>query len=117
MTESRLPLIVGRALMAVGLGVGVLAMVMWTLDITIDVPAWMWRVAAIKLTLASSIGFIASGALLLRHLKRAQRDPGPGSGPPDDPPRELGAPIWPPTTRQRTRAPQRVTTPTPPPTP
>jgi hypothetical protein len=75
MSGSRLAQLLARGLMALGLGVGALAMGLWVFDIRIDIPAWMWRVAVVKLTLAGALGMIVTGAALLRHLRRGeQRD-------------------------------------------
>ena len=104
---------VARAVMTLGLLVGVLAIGVWALDIQLQVPAWMWRVALVKLGLVAAGGMIAAGALLQRYIKRSPH----ASGLPDELPRELGAPIWPASTRPREHAPQRITTPPAPPTP
>jgi hypothetical protein len=102
-----------RAVMALGLLVGVLAIGAWALDIQLQVPAWMWRVAVVKLGLVAAGGMIAAGALLQRYINRSQY----AGDRPDESPRELGAPIWPASTRPREHAPQPITTPPAPPTP
>ncbi len=101
-----------RVLMTAGLGAGILGIVLWTFGIRIDVPEWMWRVAAVKLTFAAAIGLVAAGALLLRHLKKRERmDTSPSSGLPNESVRALGAASWNPEWRQREQEPQRITTP------
>ena len=45
---------------------------MWRLplDLRIDIPDWMIRVAMIKLALAGSLGLLGAGAVLGRHAMR-----------------------------------------------
>jgi hypothetical protein len=64
----------------------------------------------VKLGLIAAGGMIAVGALLHRYIKKSQhaRD----TLLPDESPRALGAPVWPPAKRPRERTPQQVTTPT-----
>lgn len=98
--------------MTAGLGVGTLGILMWSFGFRINVPDWMWRVAAVKLTFAAAVGLVAAGALLLRHLKRRERmDVSLGSAPPDESARALGAASWTPEWRPREQEPQRITTP------
>lgn len=92
--------------MALGLAVGALAIGLWTFDIHIDVPAWMWRIAAIKLLLAGAAGLIAGGAVLLRYVRQAASQTAAAESP-----LELRAPQWAPTARQRERAPDPATPP------
>lgn len=113
MTAPRVARFVARAVMALGLGVGVLAIGVWALDIQLQVPEWMWRVAVVKLGLIAAGGMIAAGALLQRYVKGSQHGPIL----PDESPQALGAPDWPPVQRQREHASQRITTPPAPPTP
>lgn len=104
--------------MAAGLGAGILGMLMWSYGFRIRVPEWMWRVAAIKLTFAAAVGLITVGALALRHLRRAERASGPTAElTPNEQARALGA--APPAVpwHERSREPQRITTPPDPHTP
>jgi hypothetical protein len=119
MPSRRLVRIVARALMALGLSVGVLAIGLWTFDIKIEVPAWMWRVAAIKLGLAAAGGLIAAGAVLLRYVRQSSRGgpPGAEAALPDESHRALAVPPWPPSATLRERTPDRVTPALRPPTP
>jgi hypothetical protein len=74
-TGNRLAQLIARGLMTLGLGVGALAVCIWVFDIRIDIPAWMWRVAIAKLTLAGALGLLVTGATLLRYLRHvSQRD-------------------------------------------
>jgi hypothetical protein len=102
--------------MALGLAVGALAIGLWTFDIQIDVPAWMWRVAAIKLVLAASAGLIATGAVLLRYVRQSPRA-GVDTLLHNAAPPALGVPPWPQTTLRRENTPDRVTRPKSPHTP
>ena len=115
MPGPRVARFVARAVMALGLGVGVLAIGVWALDIQLQVPEWMWRVAVVKLGLVAAGAMIAAGALLQRYVKGSQHSHGPML--PDESPPALGAPVWPPVQRPREHAPQRITTPPAPPTP
>ena len=97
MTKQRVAQFVARGLMALGLFVGALGVSIWAFDIRIEVPDWMWRIAVAKLVLAGSAGMLATGAILLRQLRRRDE--------PHVPPiPELNAPDWEPTARERQRA-------------
>ncbi|MGH7712860.1 MAG: hypothetical protein ACREOG_16340 [Gemmatimonadaceae bacterium] len=100
-----------RALMALGLSVGVLAIGFWTFNIQVDVPAWMWRVAAIKLALAGAAGLIATGAVLLRYVRQSPAEHTAKSV------RELAAPQWTSSARPRKSTSDLVTPSERPPTP
>jgi hypothetical protein len=74
MFESRL----SRLLMLLGAAVGVGSLVIWALEMRINFPDWLIRLAMVKLALAGSLGLLAAGALLGRHARtRAlpQREP------------------------------------------
>ena len=65
MFESRL----SRVLLLLGAAVGIGSVVVWGLEMRINFPDWMIRIAMIKLALAGSLGLLAAGALLGRHAK------------------------------------------------
>ena len=73
---------VSRILLAAGVTLGVAAVVALVLDLRVNIPDWMIRVAMIKLALIGSLGLLGAGAVLGRHAKR--RD-----SPPDSDPRVL----------------------------
>jgi hypothetical protein len=78
--------------MALGLVVGTGAIVVWIFDVRIDIPAWMWRIAIAKLTLAGAAGMLMTGATLLRYLRRVeQRSAAVAPPSPND---MLPAPDW-----------------------
>lgn len=109
MRGRRLATMLARVGMGLGLALGAAAIVVWALDIRIDVPPWMWRIAVVKLVLAAGLGWIAAGALILRHLRRSeQREE---QSVPDEQLRALGAPSVTAEWRQREQEPQRITTP------
>ncbi len=110
MSRNRLAQLVARAMMTVGLGVGALAIGLWVFDIQIELPAWMWRVAIAKLTLAGAAGLLVVGATLLRHLRRAEQARHASDGallPDEQRMAELGAPNATLRQRQREKAPAR----------
>lgn len=111
MSEKRLARFIARATMVVGLGVGVLAIAVWNFGLRIQVPEWMWRVAMVKIGLATALGLIGAGALLLRGLKRSERAGALDEAQPDEQPRALAAHRWEPTTPPRERELARLTTP------
>jgi hypothetical protein len=55
--------------MWLGAGVGLASVVVWGLDVRVNVPDWMIRVAMIKLAFIASAGLLAGGALIGRHAK------------------------------------------------
>jgi hypothetical protein len=111
MTRETLARFAARAAMVVGLGVGMLAIVVWSFGVRIQVPEWMWRVAIVKIGLAAALGLIGAGALLLRRLRRDE-DKVAGREPrSDQPPAALGAPAWDPSKQKRERDYARLTTP------
>jgi hypothetical protein len=65
MLESR----VARGLMLLGVSVGVLSVAVAALDMQVNLPDWMVRVAMIKLAFVASAGLLAAGALVGRHAK------------------------------------------------
>ena len=65
MLESR----VARGLMLLGASVGVLSVAVAALDMQVNLPDWMVRVAMIKLAFVASAGLLAAGALVGRHAK------------------------------------------------
>ena len=60
---------VSRALLLLGLGVGVMSVVVWALDVRLNPPDWMIRIAFIKLALLASAGLLAAGAMVGRHAR------------------------------------------------
>lgn len=72
MLESR----VARTLMLMGAGIGVLSVAVWALDVQVNVPDWMIRVAMFKLAAIASVGLLAAGALVGRHAKTSSLAPG-----------------------------------------
>jgi hypothetical protein len=58
-----------RALMVLGAGVGVLTVAVMVLEVQINLPDWMVRVAMIKLAVIAAAGLLAGGALLGRHAR------------------------------------------------
>ena len=65
MLESRL----ARVLMVLGAGVGVLSVAVASLDMRVNLPDWMVRVAMIKLAFIAAGGLLAAGAMMGRHAK------------------------------------------------
>jgi hypothetical protein len=58
-----------RLLLLLGAAVGIGSVVIWGLEMRINFPDWMIRVAMIKLAFIASLGLLAGGALLGRHAK------------------------------------------------
>ena len=83
MLESKL----SRLLLLLGAAIGIGTVVVWGLEMRINLPDWMIRVAMIKLALAGSLGLLAAGAMLGRHAKsrRLSANPSPalGEAPPE----------------------------------
>ena len=65
MLESR----IARVLMVMGAGIGMLNIGVWALDVQVNVPDWMIRIAMFKLAAIASVGLLAAGALVGRHAK------------------------------------------------
>jgi hypothetical protein len=65
MFESRL----SRLLLLLGAAVGIGSVGVWALEMRINLPDWMVRVAMLKLAFAGSFGLLAAGALLGRHAR------------------------------------------------
>ena len=66
MLESRL----SRVLLALGAGVGLLGVAVWALELQVNLPDWIVRVAMLKLTLIASVGLLAGGAVVGRHARQ-----------------------------------------------
>jgi hypothetical protein len=60
---------IARGLMWLGAGIGLASVVVWGLEVRVNVPDWMIRVAMIKLAFIASAGLLAGGALIGRHAK------------------------------------------------
>lgn len=58
-----------RGLMALGAGVGVLTVAVLALEVQVNLPDWMVRVAMIKLAFVAAGGLLVGGALLGRHAR------------------------------------------------
>ena len=71
MLESR----ISRLLLILGAGVGVVGTLVWALELQINLPDWMIRIAMLKLAFIASAGLLAAGALVGRHAKSARRLP------------------------------------------
>src|SRR5574339_388523 len=65
MLESR----IARGLMFLGAGVGVLGVTVVALEMQLNLPDWMVRVAMIKLAFVAAGGLLAAGALVGRHAR------------------------------------------------
>jgi len=65
MLESKL----SRALLLLGATVGVVGVVMSALEVPLNLPDWMVRVAMLKLAFVAAAGLLAAGALVGRHAK------------------------------------------------
>jgi hypothetical protein len=65
MLESR----IARALMLLGAGVGTLGVTVVALEVHVNLPDWMVRVAMVKLAFVAAGGLLAAGALVGRHAK------------------------------------------------
>jgi hypothetical protein len=65
MFESRL----SRVLLLLGAAVGIGSVGVWALEMRINLPDWLVRLAMLKLAFAGSFGLLAAGALLGRHAK------------------------------------------------
>jgi len=84
MIESRL----SRILLVLGAAVGIAGIGVWALDVQIEVPDWMIRVAMLKLAFIGSLGLLVAGALIGRHARRGRSLSAPevaalGEAPPD----------------------------------
>jgi multisubunit Na+/H+ antiporter MnhE subunit len=71
MLESR----ISRGLMLLGAGIGLMSIGVWALEVQVNVPDWMIRVAMIKLAFIASAGLLAAGAVVGRHA-RTRKIPG-----------------------------------------
>ena len=68
MNESK----IARGLMWLGAGIGLVSIVIWGLEVRVNLPDWLVRVAMIKLAFIASVGLLAGGALVGRHAKRSR---------------------------------------------
>jgi hypothetical protein len=59
-----------RLLLLLGAGVGLLGVGVWALEVNLNLPDWLVRVAMLKLTLIASAGLLAGGALVGRHASQ-----------------------------------------------
>ena len=76
MLESRL----SRILLLLGAGVGTAGVVVWALELQMNLPDWVVRVAMLKLTLIASAGLLAGGALVGRHAHQRAVQGAAGAG-------------------------------------
>ena len=65
MLESK----ISRALLLLGATVGVVGVVVSALEVPLNLPDWMVRVAMLKLAFVAAAGLLAAGALVGRHAK------------------------------------------------
>lgn len=70
---------IARGLMWLGAGVGLVSIVVWGLEVRMNLPDWLVRVAMIKLAFIASAGLLAGGAMIGRHansrsLRREESD-------------------------------------------
>ena len=65
MTVGRL----SRFLLLLGAGVGILGVSVWALELQVNLPDWVVRIAMLKLTLIASLGLLAGGALVGRQAR------------------------------------------------
>ena len=63
MNESK----IARGLMWLGAGVGLVSVAVWGLEVRLNLPDWIVRVAMIKLAFIASAGLLAGGAMIGRH--------------------------------------------------
>jgi hypothetical protein len=63
MSESK----IARGLMWLGAGVGLVSIAVWGLEVRMNLPDWLVRVAMIKLAFIASAGLLAGGAMIGRH--------------------------------------------------
>jgi hypothetical protein len=78
MLQSR----ISRLFLLLGAAVGLMSVVVWTLELRINLPDWMIRVAMLKLAFLASAGLLAAGAILGRRAKAndlSALDSGPSS--------------------------------------
>jgi len=113
MAGNKLVRFVARASMIAGLGVGVVAVLFWTVGSKIEPTPWLLRIAVAKFGLAMAASMVVTGAIVLRSLKQWDRRKAERAepSPPDESARALGAASWNPEWRQREQEPQRITTP------
>ena len=58
-----------RLLLLLGAGVGLLGVGVWALELEMNLPDWLVRIAMLKLTLIASLGLLAGGALIGRQSR------------------------------------------------
>ena len=59
-----------RLLLLLGAGVGLAGVGVWALELQLNLPDWLVRVAMLKLTLIASAGLLVGGALVGRHARQ-----------------------------------------------
>ena len=59
-----------RVLLIMGATLGIAAIVAMAVDLRVNIPDWMMKVAMIKLALVGAAGLLATGAVLGRHANR-----------------------------------------------
>ena len=59
-----------RLLLLLGAGVGVIGVTVWALDLKVNLPDWLVRIAMLKLILIASAGLLAGGALVGRQARQ-----------------------------------------------
>ena len=89
---------IARALMGLGVTIGISAASLATLDIQLNLPDWLVKVAMIKVAFLGSFGLLALGALIGRHARTR-------SLPTDAGPAQLGEGSSNPTAASRSRVP------------
>ena len=58
-----------RLLLLLGAGIGILGVSVWALELQLNLPDWLVRIAMLKLTLIASMGLLAGGALVGRQAR------------------------------------------------
>ena len=59
-----------RLLLLLGAGVGILGVSVWALELSLNLPDWLVRIAMLKLTLVASAGLLAGGAMVGRRARQ-----------------------------------------------
>ena len=67
MLESKL----SRILLILGATIGIVGIGVWAIELRVNLPDWMIRVAMVKLALLGAAGLLGAGAVLGRHAKRS----------------------------------------------
>lgn len=76
--------------MLLGAGVAVLSVAVAALDLRLNLPDWMIRIAMIKLAFVAAGGLLAAGALMGRHAKSRSLTAAVPGLLPDERPRSFG---------------------------